>query len=458
MARNGTTRLDDNGHAGPPSGRPGEPAHIVLVGQTGLDGVLATPETTELVRVRSGTDALGEVSAWRRGSKNGEQVVVLGEAIDADPALVRARRFVEALRKLDPGVRVLAVGRPLDSDAERLGSDDAFDGWLDADDPAYSSRVLLHGRRKATGPRPVEGAQPAIAPQPSQTQPSATHPKRPVEVVAPELEPAATDDRDLVQRLNTGQPIADAAVELLSRRLGVPLQLEQNTDTSAGPGRASLPGLPGRALVGPRATGEALESAAEWLAGWLVLEERLGLLARQASTDALTGAWNRRHFDETLANAIEHARAARRDVSVLVFDIDDFKRFNDEHGHEAGDEILCEVVRLLQSVIRPSDAVCRIGGDEFAVIFDDPDGPREPTSRHPSSVVDVARRFQQQVASKRFPKLGDDAPGRLTVSGGLATFPWDGLDGAALVRAADQRALEGKRQGKNAIELGPNAN
>ena len=277
-----------------------------------------------------------------------------------------------------------------------------------------------------------------------------------MQVVAPE--PTVPDDRELVELLNTGQPIADAAVGLLSQRLGVPLKLEHDTaGASAGPGRANLPGFPGRTLVAPRATGEALESAAQWLAGWLTLEARVGLLARQASTDALTGAWNRRHFDETLTSAIGHARSARRDVSVLVFDIDNFKRFNDEHGHEAGDEILCEVVRLLQSVIRPSDAVCRIGGDEFAVIFDAPDGPREPTSRHPSSVVDVARRFQQQVASKRFPKLGDAAPGRLTVSGGLATFPWDGLDGPSLVRAADQRALESKRQGKNAIELGPNA-
>jgi GGDEF domain-containing protein len=69
--------------------------------------------------------------------------------------------------------------------------------------------------------------------------------------------------------------------------------------------------------------------------------------------------------------------------------------------------------------------------------------------------VGVATRFQQQVAAQRFPKLGQDAPGRLTISGGLATFPWDGLDGAALVRAADQRAIESKHHGKNAIELGP---
>lgn len=418
---------------------PEGPARIVLVGRTGLDGVLAAPSSTELVRVRSGMDALGEVSSWKRDGTihDGEQVVVLGEAIDADPSLLRARRFVEALRRLDPEVRVLAVGRPLHDEGE--GSE-AFDGWLDIDDPAYSSRVLLQGQRNA---RSLQREMPREKPH------------EPAEVIAPEPPPAAADDGELVRLLLDDQELIAAAVDLASRRLGVPLKLQSVTEAPAGPGRAPLPGIDGKVLAGPRATGEALEQAATWLAGWMQLQAKQRTLATQASTDSLTGAWNRRFFDSTLTEAIEQAGEARRDLSVLVFDIDDFKRYNDEHGHDAGDEILCQVVQLLQSVIRPSDKVCRIGGDEFAVIFDDPSGPREPASRHPTSVVGVAKRFQQQVATKRFPKLGEDAPGRLTISGGLATFPWDGLDGASLVRAADQRALESKQQGKNAIELGP---
>lgn len=434
MATNGSAQPSTQPHAAP---RPEGPARIVLVGRTGLDGVLAAPATTELVRVRTGTDALGEVSAWKHGARSaGEQVIVLGEALDADPSLLRARRFVEALRRLDPDARVLAVGRPLHDEGDGA---EAFDGWLDVDDPVYSSKVLLQGRRNGRLAR-----DPSPAP-------------RPVEVAAPEpaLPPAANDDSELVERLVNGEPISAAAVELASRRLRVPLKLEKASDAPVGPGRAPLPGHTDKVLVGPRATGEALEAAAVWLSGWIALEQRQLDLEKQASTDALTGARNRRFFDVTLAEALEHARHARRDVSVLVFDIDDFKQYNDRHGHEEGDEILCEVVQLLQSVIRPSDHVCRIGGDEFAVIFDDPAGPREPHSRHPRSVVDVAHRFQSQVAAQRFPKLGLEAPGRLTISGGLATFPWDGLDGASLLRAADQRALECKHQGKNAIELGP---
>ena len=141
----------------------------------------------------------------------------------------------------------------------------------------------------------------------------------------------------------------------------------------------------------------------------------------------------------------------------MVFDIDDFKRYNDSYGHEAGDIILRETVALLNSVIRASDRVCRIGGDEFAVIFADVLGPREIGSSHPESVEMIARRFQQQICAMRFPKLGLEAPGTLSISAGLASYPWDGNDPVTLLRLADQRALESKRKGKNHITFGPGA-
>ncbi|MFG0253036.1 MAG: GGDEF domain-containing protein, partial [Phycisphaerales bacterium JB038] len=105
----------------------------------------------------------------------------------------------------------------------------------------------------------------------------------------------------------------------------------------------------------------------------------------------------------------------------------------------------------------PSDRVCRLGGDEFVVVFYDPSGPRAPDSEHPRSAAELVRRFQQQVAKCRFPKLGKEAPGTLSVSGGLATFPWDGVDAEGLLRCADGRAMRAKREGKNAIILGPGA-
>ena len=91
------------------------------------------------------------------------------------------------------------------------------------------------------------------------------------------------------------------------------------------------------------------------------------------------------------------------------------------------------------------------------MIFSDNDGPRTEHSSPPDSVEVIAYRFQEKVCELRFPQLGLDADGSLSISAGLATFPWDGLDGATLLRRADQLALESKRSGKNALRFGPGA-
>jgi diguanylate cyclase (GGDEF)-like protein len=144
-------------------------------------------------------------------------------------------------------------------------------------------------------------------------------------------------------------------------------------------------------------------------------------------------------------------------ITLMVFDIDDFKHYNDEYGHDVGDEVLRETVRLLKSVIRRGDRVFRIGGDEFVVVFSDPEGPREAGSTHPASVETIAKRFQAQLNKASFPKLGVEGPGPLSVSGGLACFPWDGTDAQTLLRIADQLSLQSKRKGKNLITFGPEA-
>jgi len=141
----------------------------------------------------------------------------------------------------------------------------------------------------------------------------------------------------------------------------------------------------------------------------------------------------------------------------MLFDVDNFKQYNDRHGHAAGDEILAETVRLMDSVIRPHDRVCRIGGDEFAVIFFEPTGPRDPGSKPPADVFALAERFQKQICQHHFPKLGREAPGTLTISGGLATFPWDAMTATDLIEHADQLAMRSKQLGKNALTLGPGA-
>jgi len=92
-------------------------------------------------------------------------------------------------------------------------------------------------------------------------------------------------------------------------------------------------------------------------------------LAELAVRDPLTGLYNRRFFDEALAQNIETARRYGRELSLIIFDLDDLKVVNDTRGHQAGDEILKTFAQLLKNNSRKADIVCRIGGDEFAVIL-----------------------------------------------------------------------------------------
>ncbi len=209
----------------------------------------------------------------------------------------------------------------------------------------------------------------------------------------------------------------------------------------------------------PNINTDRLTRLATWCAAWLQLQKTTADLWRMAYTDQLTKAWNRRYFDLFVTPILENARDKRLWVTIMVFDIDNFKKYNDQYGHAAGDEILRETVRLLESVIRPTDIVCRIGGDEFAVVFHDPSpsGDRDSATRHPSDIEQIATRFQQQVSQLNFPKLRNDAKGSLTISGGLATYPWDGTTPQQLVEVADMRTIASKRAGKNAITFGPDA-
>lgn len=264
---------------------------------------------------------------------------------------------------------------------------------------------------------------------------------------------APIGDAVLVDLLTRGKDPLPAAIALLRERLNDPSVLLVLAGSQTPGTRVRVD--QGHALVAASTSESVLSSHARWLASWIALKTHYATLRNAAYTDPLTGAWNRRYCDRFLAKAIDEARKARRHVSVMLFDIDNFKMYNDRYGHDAGDEILCEAVRLLGSMIRPSDRVCRIGGDEFAVVFYEPHGPRQEGSRHPDSVFAIARRFQQQVAQHRFPKLGTQAPGSLTISGGLATFPWDGATAADLLLRADALAMASKRAGKGAMTFGP---
>jgi diguanylate cyclase (GGDEF)-like protein len=191
-------------------------------------------------------------------------------------------------------------------------------------------------------------------------------------------------------------------------------------------------------------------------------EQRIRHLERLATTDDLTGLKNRRYLWEFARQILEHARQTQGRVTLLVFDIDNFKHYNDVYGHLTGDEILRQAALLMRRCCRSHDVVGRIGGDEFAVVFwDDPyrtagDIERErraATAEHPSEAILVAKRFQKAFGQADLHLLGPGGEGVLTISGGLASFPRDGATVEQLFERADLALRDAKSSGKNRIYL-----
>jgi diguanylate cyclase (GGDEF)-like protein len=397
---------------------------VVLVGRTGMEQELRRDPGVELGRARTALDAIGELADMSEPGDTRPTTVVVGPGV-LTPEISGA--FVESLRRIDAGVRVVAMGH-VDS------APGIFDAALPATADAGTLRRALH----------AAAASVAVAPAIPHDEPGTSHIPTPLGAMLVGKDPIA------------------AAVDEMSARLGTACVFTPGAQPSApDEGESVRVAHAGRTLGWLRAAGidrSIVEREAATLAGWVMLAAQQDQLRRAAFTDELTGAFNRRYFNRFLAAALEQARSRRHPVALLVFDIDNFKTYNDRYSHSAGDEILSETVRLLTSVIRPTDRVCRVGGDEFAVIFHDPEGPRNPEAAPtPQTIAQIAARFQKQICEHRFPKLLHEASGTLTISGGMATFPWDGATPEALLARADELAMQSKRQGKNSITFGPGA-
>ncbi len=217
-----------------------------------------------------------------------------------------------------------------------------------------------------------------------------------------------------------------------------------------------------RSEVDPAIARHFLSQTAAALGKAVTLQDRYNRLYKLAITDQLTGVYNRRHFEMFLASIIERAKTMRFQVTLLLFDIDNFKKYNDECGHAMGDNILKETAGLMRKCCREHDLVARIGGDEFAVVFWEKELPRQPKDpakpvahgRVPLEPLQILKRFRKAIATSEFNGLGASGRGSLTISGGLASFPWDGRSVTELVEAADRALTFGaKKGGKNSIYL-----
>ncbi len=161
-----------------------------------------------------------------------------------------------------------------------------------------------------------------------------------------------------------------------------------------------------------------------------------------AITDPLTGVYNYRFFSQRLNQEIEMARRYRRQLSLIILDIDKFKDFNDSYGHPAGDKALKEVTTVFKDNIRDLDILARYGGEEFLILL--------PEAGTEESFM-VAERIRQAVENHAI-KMDDESPMLyITVSGGIATYPEDAETADKLLKIADNVLYEGKNKGRNII-------
>lgn len=170
--------------------------------------------------------------------------------------------------------------------------------------------------------------------------------------------------------------------------------------------------------------------------------QALESLSKQATRDALTGLFNRRHLDKSLRNELSHARQAGTTVGILMLDVDHFKKINDRYGHKAGDLVLQALARLLKKSVRAADIVCRYGGEEFVIIL-----PGVSLSTLSRSAEEIRAKCQ----AMRVTYLDQEI--QATISLGAVLYPQHGAHAEELIVHADQALYRSKEQGRNRMTI-----
>jgi two-component system, cell cycle response regulator len=178
----------------------------------------------------------------------------------------------------------------------------------------------------------------------------------------------------------------------------------------------------------------------------LALVSRSQKLLRMATSDPLTGLFNRGYVDDRFAIELSRARRHHRQLALAVVDVDRFKLLNDTHGHSAGDAVLRNIGEIFRHSFRQSDTVGRYGGEEFVVIL-------------PEMNLQDARRklesLRELVANTPIELNSEGEMVAVTISAGLAALPEDGNDTTELFALADERLFQAKREGRNRVVASP---
>jgi diguanylate cyclase (GGDEF)-like protein len=166
-------------------------------------------------------------------------------------------------------------------------------------------------------------------------------------------------------------------------------------------------------------------------------------LRKESATDFLTSVFNRRAMESRLAIELQRSQRFGRVFTVGMVDIDHFKLFNDANGHLVGDEVLRAVARKIQAQLRDIDVVARFGGEEFFVIM--PETEKK-------NAYKAMERVRSSIASTRLPGANGSDIG-VSVSVGVAEFPYDGIDAEALIKAADMAMYQSKADGRDRVTV-----
>ena len=166
-------------------------------------------------------------------------------------------------------------------------------------------------------------------------------------------------------------------------------------------------------------------------------------LRAQSICDPLTGWYNRRHMQDTLERDIRRASRTKRPLSLLIFDIDNFKEFNDSFGHEAGDVALQNLCQMVKTLIRSEDVACRYGGDEFVLIL--PNSSADIAAQRAEDMRIAVGHAEIQYEGRLLKKM--------TLSFGIATFPADAKTSNELLRVADTALFCAKSEGRDRVRV-----